>query len=291
MSAEPSVGIVGGGILGTILALRLAQAGADVTLLERAPALRRPRGERWTSAATRSTASTTSSCPRTSACSRSPRRSGSATSCGSRPVGVGLLHRRRRCTTSTASATSCASRRCRPGPAGAARLVRRCSASCARATPASRTCRSRPGCAATAARRSTERIWSPLLDSRFEGRHGRAAGDLPVGAHPPHVAARATALGRRGVRSPRGGPPAADRGPTRAGACARSSDACWRSCRGARGRGRRGRRRARRRRGGALRPHDRRRCSRQRCPSAAGGARQPARRPTPSATSASCACC
>ena len=39
MSRAPSVGIVGGGILGTVLALRLSQAGARVTLLERAPAL------------------------------------------------------------------------------------------------------------------------------------------------------------------------------------------------------------------------------------------------------------
>ena len=33
------VGIVGGGILGTVLALRLQQAGAQVTLLERGPSL------------------------------------------------------------------------------------------------------------------------------------------------------------------------------------------------------------------------------------------------------------
>jgi protoporphyrinogen oxidase len=36
---SPSVGIVGGGVLGTVLALRLAQAGADVTLLERGATL------------------------------------------------------------------------------------------------------------------------------------------------------------------------------------------------------------------------------------------------------------
>lgn len=35
----PRVGIVGGGVLGTSLALRLAQAGADVTVLERGPGL------------------------------------------------------------------------------------------------------------------------------------------------------------------------------------------------------------------------------------------------------------
>jgi protoporphyrinogen oxidase len=34
---SPRVGIVGGGILGVVLAYRLAQRGADVTLLERAP--------------------------------------------------------------------------------------------------------------------------------------------------------------------------------------------------------------------------------------------------------------
>jgi protoporphyrinogen oxidase len=39
MTGAPRVGIVGGGILGTVLALRLTQAGARVTLLERAPAL------------------------------------------------------------------------------------------------------------------------------------------------------------------------------------------------------------------------------------------------------------
>jgi protoporphyrinogen oxidase len=37
--AAPRVGIVGGGILGTVLALRLQQAGARVTLLERGPSL------------------------------------------------------------------------------------------------------------------------------------------------------------------------------------------------------------------------------------------------------------
>jgi protoporphyrinogen oxidase len=35
----PRVGIVGGGILGTVLGLRLQQAGAQVTVLERAPSL------------------------------------------------------------------------------------------------------------------------------------------------------------------------------------------------------------------------------------------------------------
>ena len=39
MSTPPRVGVVGGGILGTVLSLRLAQAGARVTLLERAPTL------------------------------------------------------------------------------------------------------------------------------------------------------------------------------------------------------------------------------------------------------------
>jgi protoporphyrinogen oxidase len=37
MSEQPHVGIVGAGILGTVLALRLVQGGARVTLLERAP--------------------------------------------------------------------------------------------------------------------------------------------------------------------------------------------------------------------------------------------------------------
>ncbi|MDX6667922.1 MAG: hypothetical protein QOK04_1302 [Solirubrobacteraceae bacterium] len=39
MSAGKRVGIVGGGILGTVLALRLAQSGAAVTVLERGPSL------------------------------------------------------------------------------------------------------------------------------------------------------------------------------------------------------------------------------------------------------------
>jgi protoporphyrinogen oxidase len=39
MNEAPKVGIVGGGILGSVLALRLAEAGAAVTLLERAPTL------------------------------------------------------------------------------------------------------------------------------------------------------------------------------------------------------------------------------------------------------------
>jgi protoporphyrinogen oxidase len=39
MSPAPRVGIVGGGILGSVLALRLAQSGAKVTLLERGPSL------------------------------------------------------------------------------------------------------------------------------------------------------------------------------------------------------------------------------------------------------------
>jgi protoporphyrinogen oxidase len=37
MSDQPRIAVVGAGILGTVLALRLAEAGADVTLLERAP--------------------------------------------------------------------------------------------------------------------------------------------------------------------------------------------------------------------------------------------------------------
>ena len=36
---SPKVGVVGGGVLGTSLALRLAQAGADVTVIERGPSL------------------------------------------------------------------------------------------------------------------------------------------------------------------------------------------------------------------------------------------------------------
>lgn len=40
MSASaPRIGIVGGGVLGTVLALRLAQSGADVTVIERGPTL------------------------------------------------------------------------------------------------------------------------------------------------------------------------------------------------------------------------------------------------------------
>lgn len=37
MNEQPRIGIVGAGVLGTVLALRLAEAGARVTLLERAP--------------------------------------------------------------------------------------------------------------------------------------------------------------------------------------------------------------------------------------------------------------
>ncbi len=37
MSDQPRIAVVGAGILGTVLSLRLAEAGADVTLLERAP--------------------------------------------------------------------------------------------------------------------------------------------------------------------------------------------------------------------------------------------------------------
>jgi protoporphyrinogen oxidase len=39
VTRAPRVGIVGGGILGTVLGLRLAQAGAEVTVMERAPTL------------------------------------------------------------------------------------------------------------------------------------------------------------------------------------------------------------------------------------------------------------
>jgi protoporphyrinogen oxidase len=39
MTAAARVGVVGGGILGTVLSLRLAQAGHEVTLLERGPSL------------------------------------------------------------------------------------------------------------------------------------------------------------------------------------------------------------------------------------------------------------
>ena len=37
--SAPRIGIVGGGVLGTSLALRLAQAGAEVTVIERGPSL------------------------------------------------------------------------------------------------------------------------------------------------------------------------------------------------------------------------------------------------------------
>ena len=58
MSGERTVAIVGGGILGSVLALRLAEAGSRVTLLDAGPpSAASPR--RWTSAAIRSTASTT----------------------------------------------------------------------------------------------------------------------------------------------------------------------------------------------------------------------------------------
>ncbi len=39
MSAAPRIGVIGGGVLGTTLALRLAQVGARVTVLERGPSL------------------------------------------------------------------------------------------------------------------------------------------------------------------------------------------------------------------------------------------------------------
>jgi protoporphyrinogen oxidase len=39
MSGKPTIGIVGGGVLGATLALRLAEAGAAVTLIERGPTL------------------------------------------------------------------------------------------------------------------------------------------------------------------------------------------------------------------------------------------------------------
>ena len=39
MTAPPRIGVVGGGVLGTSLALRLAEAGAAVTVLERGPSL------------------------------------------------------------------------------------------------------------------------------------------------------------------------------------------------------------------------------------------------------------
>ncbi len=39
MTVQPRIGVVGGGILGTVLSLRLAQAGARVTLLERSATL------------------------------------------------------------------------------------------------------------------------------------------------------------------------------------------------------------------------------------------------------------
>ena len=37
MSEQPRIAIVGAGILGTVLSLRLAEAGAQVTLLDRSP--------------------------------------------------------------------------------------------------------------------------------------------------------------------------------------------------------------------------------------------------------------
>ena len=89
--SRPRVGIVGGGILGTTLALRLTQAGAR----GHAARARRRRSAawpaRWTSAATGSTASTTSSSRPTSACWRSPTSSAWRTRSRFSPVGVGFF--------------------------------------------------------------------------------------------------------------------------------------------------------------------------------------------------------
>ena len=75
-----------------------------------------------------------------------------------------------------------------PAGAPAPRAGSSPSASCAaRYDELERRSRSRPGCAATAASRSCERIWKPLLDSRFDGDPYGPAGDLPLGAHAADV--------------------------------------------------------------------------------------------------------
>ena len=78
------VGIVGGGLLGLATAYRLAQAGVQVDVMERADGLGGLVGAS-TSTATTSTASTTWCCRPTTACSASPRSSACATGSASAP--------------------------------------------------------------------------------------------------------------------------------------------------------------------------------------------------------------
>ena len=167
-SRDPRVGIVGGGVLGTSSSLRLPRRARQVTLLERGPTLGGLAGamdfgghrvDRFYHVIV----------PRTSACSRSPRRSGSATSCASarrrrllrRRGDVPVQRPRRLRALPAAVAARARAAGVVRGPVPAARRLRR----------RSRTSRSSAGCAATAATQVVERIWRPLLDSRFDSDH------------------------------------------------------------------------------------------------------------------------
>ena len=139
-----------------------------------------------------------------------PRRSGLGDQLRFSPVGVGFYAGRWAARLQRHRATSCASRRsARSGARGWAGSWP--SASCAAATRRWRTSPWSGGCAATAATRCWDKIWRPLLDSRFEGNHSELPGHLPVGAHPAHVGGAHRPRAPRGD-GPRGGrPPAADR--------------------------------------------------------------------------------
>jgi len=162
----PRVGIVGGGILGTVLAYRLAQAGASVTVLERAEGLGGLAAsmdfdghqvDRFYHVIT----------PSDDRMIAMAEELGLGDDLRYAPSGVGFFIDGS-CTRSTGSATFSASRRCH-----------RCSArdwlvrGAVPGTPRLRRPRPHSARALAAAplwRAVVDRIWRPLLDSRFESK-------------------------------------------------------------------------------------------------------------------------
>ena len=271
---QQTVAVVGGGILGSVLALRLAETGAQGDAararadLRRAgghDGLRRPPGRPLL--------------PRHHAGGLAHDRLAEELGLGDQlrfsPGRSRLLHRRR---------DARLQRRRRPAalqaadadPAPAPGLVRGAVPGAAQVRPPRRPARSRSTCAATAAgpgRPDLEAAAGLALRGQARG----PARHLPLVAHATHVDRPRGWRQRGGVRPPDRRSPAPDRRDHRPCAGARRRAASRRAGRGPRARRPGRRRRARRRRGRALRPHDPDAAAARAGQAAAGGALAPAR--------------
>ncbi len=163
---QPRIGVVGGGVLGTSLALRLAQAGAKVTVIERGPSLGGLAGafdfnghevDRFYHVVT----------PADQRMIEMAEEVGLGDQLRFNPVGAGFF------ADGEMHDFNGVGDLLRFSPLSPlARLRLGCSSPSARSAPpttSSTRSRSRTGCGKSAASEVWERIWKPLLDSRFDG--------------------------------------------------------------------------------------------------------------------------